>query len=261
MALKEGQTPWFHFDPVLFLPLWIGIWRWGAYLILKGIPSLLYKPIPISEELEQGHVPVSTQMMTMIIPVYMPEPGFEECLQSWVDNRPKTIVIVVDTNSYQQVRREREFSFFFFWVENITESPFLLRMCGTRQPHSTNSGLPTTSTPRHTHSFFLFGCLNVRGSSWSHAKFDFLSICHCPPRALEKMRVHLLLSPGEGTTNHSPKRKVAVGTIDCSESPNDFLFSLERVPSPSEEGQCKHTRPLPPPFGLLNMYLGWFCYF
>ncbi|CAM9863638.1 unnamed protein product [Ectocarpus fasciculatus] len=103
MPLKEGNTPWFHFDPVLFLPLWIGIWRWGAYLILKGIPSLLYKPIPISEELEQGHLPVSTQMMTMIIPVYMPEPGFEECLQSWVDNRPKTIVIVVDTNSYQQV--------------------------------------------------------------------------------------------------------------------------------------------------------------
>lgn len=104
MPLEEGNTPWFHFDPVLFLPLWIGIWRWAAYLILKGIPSLLYKPIPISEELEQGHVPVSTQMMTMIIPVYMPEPGFEECLQSWVDNRPKTIVIVVDTNSYQQVR-------------------------------------------------------------------------------------------------------------------------------------------------------------
>ena len=103
MPLKEGNTPWFHFDPVLFLPLWIGIWRWGAYLILKAIPSLLYKPIPISEELEQGHVPVSTQMMTMIIPVYMPEPGFEECLQSWVDNRPKTIVVVVDTNSYQQV--------------------------------------------------------------------------------------------------------------------------------------------------------------
>lgn len=107
MPLKEGHTPWFHFDPVLFLPLWIGIWRWGAYLILKAIPSLLYKPIPISEELEQGHVPVSTQMMTMIIPVYMPEPGFEECLQSWVDNRPKTIVVVVDTNSYQQVREQR----------------------------------------------------------------------------------------------------------------------------------------------------------
>lgn len=103
MPLQEGHTAWFHFDPVLFLPLWIGIWRWGAYLILKGIPSLLYKPIPISEELEQGHVPVSTQMMTMIVPVYMPEPGFEECLQSWVDNRPKTIVVVVDTNSYQQV--------------------------------------------------------------------------------------------------------------------------------------------------------------
>ena len=103
MPLEEGHTPWFHFDPVLFLPLWIGLWRWGAYLILKLIPSLMYKPIPISEELEQGHLPVSTQMMTMIIPVYMPEPGFEECLQSWVDNRPKTIVVVVDTNSYQQV--------------------------------------------------------------------------------------------------------------------------------------------------------------
>lgn len=105
MALEEGHTPWFHFDPIMFLPLWIGIWRWAAYLILKGIPSLIYRPIPISEELEQGHVPVSTQMMTMIIPVYMPEPGFEECLQSWVDNRPKTIVVVVDTNSYQQVSR------------------------------------------------------------------------------------------------------------------------------------------------------------
>lgn len=104
MPLKEGQTAWFYFDPIYFLPLWVGIWRWGAYLILKAIPSLLYKPIPISDELEPGHVPVSTQMMTMIIPVYMPEPGFEECLQSWVDNRPKTIVVVVDTNSYQQVR-------------------------------------------------------------------------------------------------------------------------------------------------------------
>lgn len=100
---------WFHFDPIYFLPLWIGIWRWAAYIILKAIPSLLYKPIPISDDLEPGHIPVSTQMMTMIVPVYMPEPGFEECLQSWVDNRPKTIVVVVDTNSYHQVRLSYSF--------------------------------------------------------------------------------------------------------------------------------------------------------
>lgn len=103
MALEEDSTPWFYFDPIYFLPLWIGIWRWAAYLILKLIPSLLYKPIPISDDLEEGQIPVHTSMMTMIIPVYMPEPGFEECLQSWVDNRPKTIVVVVDTNSYQEV--------------------------------------------------------------------------------------------------------------------------------------------------------------
>lgn len=111
MALEEGGTPWFYFRYIYFLPLWVGIWRWAAYLILKAIPSLLYKPIPISDELEPGHLPVSTQMMTMIIPVYMPEPGFEECLQSWVDNRPKTIVVVVDTNSYQQVSEIRTLFF------------------------------------------------------------------------------------------------------------------------------------------------------
>lgn len=98
-----SENDWFHFDYIHFLPLWVGIWRWAAYLILKAIPSLIYKPIPISDDLEPGHVPVSTQMMTLIVPVYMPEPGFEECLQSWVDNRPKTVVVVVDTNSYQQV--------------------------------------------------------------------------------------------------------------------------------------------------------------
>lgn len=103
-ALEEDGTPWFYFDPIYFLPLWIGIWRWAAYLILKMVPSLLYKPIPISDDIAEGEIEVNTAMMTMIIPVYMPEPGFEECLQSWVDNRPKTIVVVVDTNSYQQVR-------------------------------------------------------------------------------------------------------------------------------------------------------------
>lgn len=102
--MADSGGDWFYFSYIYFLPLWIGIWRWAAYIILKAIPSLLYKPIPISDDLEPGHVPVSTQMMTMIVPVYMPEPGFEECLQSWVDNRPKTIVVVVDTNSYQQVR-------------------------------------------------------------------------------------------------------------------------------------------------------------
>lgn len=132
MPLEEGHTPWFHFDPILFLPLWIGIWRWAAYLILKAIPSLLYKPIPISDELDVGQVPVSTQMMTMIIPVYMPEPGFEECLQSWVDNRPKTIVVVVDTNSYQQVRFPGGLVYLFLYEELSSPigewvSPFLVQ--------------------------------------------------------------------------------------------------------------------------------------
>lgn len=103
-ATGERTDDWFYFDPIYFLPLWIGIWRWAAYLILKVIPSLLYKPIPISETLRAGEVEVNTSAMTMIIPVYMPEPGFEECIQSWIDNRPKTIVVVVDTNSYQQVK-------------------------------------------------------------------------------------------------------------------------------------------------------------
>lgn len=145
MPLEEGNTPWFHFDPVLFLPLWIGIWRWAAYLILKGIPSLLYKPIPISEELEQGHVPVSTQMMTMIIPVYMPEPGFEECLQSWVDNRPKTIVIVVDTNSYQQVRQAcyRLYLFDFCLQREVNFLTFFFFACDSK----TNGRPPNSIIP------------------------------------------------------------------------------------------------------------------
>lgn len=94
---------YFKFDYIYFLPLLIGLWRWSAYIILKVIPSLLYRAKPVTDEVPEGFIPVSTDMITMVIPVYMPEPGFIECVESWILNRPKCINIVVDTTSYHKV--------------------------------------------------------------------------------------------------------------------------------------------------------------
>lgn len=93
----------FEFHYAYFIPLWLGIWRWGAYLILKIIPSIFYKAKPISDEIKEGETPVSLDMATMVVPVYQPEPGFIDCLRSWIENKPHKIILAVDVCSYEKV--------------------------------------------------------------------------------------------------------------------------------------------------------------
>lgn len=105
------QADWFEFNYVYLLPLFLGFWRWGSYIVLKVIPALFYKPYPLDYEGEKigcvskakEIVPITKKDCTMVIPVYMPEPGFDDCVKSWIRAGPKRVVIVADAaKGYQQ---------------------------------------------------------------------------------------------------------------------------------------------------------------
>lgn len=93
----------FIWEHSFLLPFIIGGWRWGIYIFLKLLPATLYKAKPITNEIEEGHIPVSTNMITMVCPVYMPEPGFKDCFVTWVKSNPAKLVLAVDKKSYDEV--------------------------------------------------------------------------------------------------------------------------------------------------------------
>ena len=98
-------TSWFEFNYVYLLPLFLGFYRWGMYLILKIIPAMFYKPMPLNYKYKgENPVNISKKDVSMIIPVYMPEPGFDECVLSWIKSNPKNIIIVADkVKGYKEV--------------------------------------------------------------------------------------------------------------------------------------------------------------
>lgn len=105
------MATWFEFDYAYLLPLFLGFYRWGMYLVLKVIPALFYKPYPLNYNGEkigcvgkaESIVKITKKDCTMIIPVYMPEPGFDDCVLSWIASQPKKIVIVSAVVGYQGV--------------------------------------------------------------------------------------------------------------------------------------------------------------
>lgn len=96
---------WFEFNYVYLLPLFLGFYRWGAYLVLKVIPALFYKEKPLNYKFKgENPVNITVKDVSMIIPVYMPEPGFDDCVKSWISADPKKIIIVADlVKGYQEV--------------------------------------------------------------------------------------------------------------------------------------------------------------
>lgn len=106
------MTVWFEFNYEYLLPLFLGFYRWGSYIILKVIPALFYRPYPMNYNGEKigcvskagKIVNITKKDCTMVIPVYMPEPGFDDCVRSWIAANPKKIVIVADeVKGYKEV--------------------------------------------------------------------------------------------------------------------------------------------------------------
>ena len=99
------MSEYFEFRWTYMLPFFLGFYRWGMFIILKAIPSFFYREKKLDYEYK-GPNPeeVSKNDITMIIPLYMPEPGFDECLLSWIKAKPKKIIIVADkVKGYDQV--------------------------------------------------------------------------------------------------------------------------------------------------------------
>lgn len=86
----------------VFLPFYIGIYRILSYILLKVIPSLLYKPYQINDKNTYSNE-FNKDDITMIVPLYQTDEGFEDCLKSWINNKPYKIILVVDHSSYNEI--------------------------------------------------------------------------------------------------------------------------------------------------------------
>jgi cellulose synthase/poly-beta-1,6-N-acetylglucosamine synthase-like glycosyltransferase len=100
----------FEFDWLLFLPFVLGFARLGAYIWLKYIPSLFYRPYVQYEEINDMRIDPNENVkqftkkdVTYVVPLYMFDPDFEKCLVSWLRNGPKKINLVSDATCYQDV--------------------------------------------------------------------------------------------------------------------------------------------------------------
>lgn len=94
--------PEFTFDPILFFPFILGIYRINSYIFLKFIPSLLYKPYK-TEDIKPETIKYKNKDVTYVVPLYQSDLDFEYCLKSWITNNPKKIILVVDYTSYKQI--------------------------------------------------------------------------------------------------------------------------------------------------------------
>lgn len=87
---------------LVLLPAYLGILRWIAYVFLKIIPALLYRPYTKKDKcIIQKY---KTTDVTIISPLYCFDDDFEEiCLESWLRNKPGKIILASDSTCYQSV--------------------------------------------------------------------------------------------------------------------------------------------------------------
>lgn len=91
-----------EFNEWIFLPFIIGIYRLLSYLILKAIPAFFYKPYRKNDGNNYSNE-FCQDDITMVVPIYQADDDFEICLISWIKNRPKKIILVVDHTSYNEI--------------------------------------------------------------------------------------------------------------------------------------------------------------
>lgn len=97
-----------------YLPLWIGLYRWSMFFILRVIPCLFYrvKKAPKqdgtndehTEHTEQQRIPYTKDDVTAVIPVYEPPETFTQTIESLIGNGVKQILVVADTTCLETMR-------------------------------------------------------------------------------------------------------------------------------------------------------------
>lgn len=92
-------------DYKTYLPLWISVYRWGMFIILRVIPALFWRNIvPKKQNIEEGAPEYTKADVTAIIPVYQPPPTFINTIQSLVKNGMPRILVVADITCHTQVQ-------------------------------------------------------------------------------------------------------------------------------------------------------------
>ena len=93
-----------------YLPLWVSVFRWGMFTILRLVPVLFYrlkhetKRNDKGENVEQGNEqPYTRADVTAIIPVYQPPPSFIQTIDSLAKNGVPKILVVADITCVEKV--------------------------------------------------------------------------------------------------------------------------------------------------------------
>lgn len=96
-------SPWFNFQT--YLPLWISVFRWGMFVILRVIPALFYRVKKAKTRTEEeGQAEYTKADVTAIIPVYQPPPSFINTIETLVKNGTPHILVVADITCHEKVR-------------------------------------------------------------------------------------------------------------------------------------------------------------
>lgn len=115
------QSSWSNY--AIYLPLWIALARWSAFIFLRVIPSLFYKQIKqidisncekINDEennkilykLSNGQLieMVNKEDLTAVVTVYQPPEGFMKAMTSLKFNNPKEVLIIADITCAAEVK-------------------------------------------------------------------------------------------------------------------------------------------------------------
>jgi cellulose synthase/poly-beta-1,6-N-acetylglucosamine synthase-like glycosyltransferase len=92
-------------DYKTYLPLWISVFRWGMFVILRFIPALFYRVMQEKKRsVEDGPPEFTKGDVTAIIPVYQPPPTFINTIESLVKNGTEHIIVVADITCHEKVR-------------------------------------------------------------------------------------------------------------------------------------------------------------
>lgn len=104
--MLEGFT-----DYKYYLPWYLGLARWGVFVICKGVPYFLYRPYTM-EDIDKGksknadayeeHT-FTGEDVTLVIPVYEIPATFKDNLISLLNNKPFQIIVVADKTCYEEV--------------------------------------------------------------------------------------------------------------------------------------------------------------
>lgn len=92
-----------EYNKWLIFPAILGIWRLSSYIILKAIPSILYKPYTKNNAKYSNEF--SIKDITMVVPVYQADLDFSSCFESWIINNPYRILLIVDYTSFNEINK------------------------------------------------------------------------------------------------------------------------------------------------------------